>query len=371
MKKGDRSPALAVAKVVDPSASANIATSSAKQTRSSKSTTNVRTASQKYDIQQNNDDDGEDDNDDESYNTAVDDDDDEDGDYKYTSDVDDYENISDLDDSEDELRTSFQKNSTNTKNRISGGPIPPDYSKMSEREAAIAATKYNKARKAYTDKLRHERVKGNKSTVTGHVDCTGVTVPRLRSIVEVENNRLMVGHSFPDKNILLLRVAEEANRRRIKIWTERSDHFNLIVIGQRFGVAARFIESRGWVVNLAAVRDGDDGMNKSIQDMISEFSPAGAKTTGEEDDDKKQPRTPYRMKWVADLIKSTIMDDPGTTNKVLRKVLEPYGYPYAFTESLLQDARKQAKLDLFGVADDNAMYADGVVSELRSLGHHV
>ena len=54
------------------------------------------------------------------------------------------------------------------------------------------------------------------------------------------------------------------------------------------------------------------------------------------------------------------MDDPGSTNKVLRKVLEPYGYPYAFTESLLQDARKQAKLDLFGVADDNAMYANGL-----------
>ena len=59
---------------------------------------------------------------------------------------------------------------------------------MSEQEAAIAMTKYNKARKAYTDKLHHERVKGNKSTITGHVDCTGVTIPRLCSIIEVKSN---------------------------------------------------------------------------------------------------------------------------------------------------------------------------------------
>ena len=146
LKKGDRSPALAVAKVVDPPASAKISKTSAKATRSSKSTTNIGAASKQSDILPNNNDDDEDDDDEESYNTAVDDDDNEDDDYKYTSDVDDYTNLSDLDDSEDELRTSFQKNSTTTKNRISGGPIPPDYTKMSEQEAAIAMTKYNKAK---------------------------------------------------------------------------------------------------------------------------------------------------------------------------------------------------------------------------------
>ena len=77
------------------------------------------------------------------------------------------------------------------------------------------------------------------------------------------------------------------------------------------------------------------------------------------------------MRWVADLIKSTILEDPSSTNKVLRKVVEAYGYPYAFTESILQDARKKAKLDLFGMAEDNAKYADGVVKELKLLGHHV
>ena len=77
------------------------------------------------------------------------------------------------------------------------------------------------------------------------------------------------------------------------------------------------MEAKGWVVNLAAVRDGDEGMDKSIHEVIVEFAPAGANTMGEKEDEKKQPRTPYRMKWVADLIKSPIMEDPSSTNKVL------------------------------------------------------
>ena len=40
-------------------------------------------------------------------------------------------------------------------------------------------------------------------------------------------------------------------------------------------------------------------------------------------------------------------------------------------DSILQDAHKKAKLDLFGNADDNAINTKGVVAELRGLGHPV
>ena len=53
------------------------------------------------------------------------------------------------------------------------------------------------------------------------------------------------------------------------------------------------------------------------------------------------------------------------------KVIEQYGYPYDFTQSILQDVRKKAKFRLFGMADDNAMYTNGVVSELKNLGHYM
>ena len=47
------------------------------------------------------------------------------------------------------------------------------------------------------------------------------------------------------------------------------------------------MEARGWVVNLAAVRDGDAGIDKSIHEVIAKFAPAGSKTTGKDDDEKK------------------------------------------------------------------------------------
>ena len=55
-------------------------------------------------------------------------------------------------------------------------------------------------------------------------------------------------------------------------------------------------------------------MDKSVHDTIvdngmdTDLSPAGDKTTDEkEDEERKQSHTPYHMKWVADLIQSTIM----------------------------------------------------------------
>ena len=80
MKKGDHSPALAIAKVVEPPASAKIMTMFANITCLSKSTKKVSAASKINKIQQNDEDDDDDDDDDddkELYNADVDDDDDD------------------------------------------------------------------------------------------------------------------------------------------------------------------------------------------------------------------------------------------------------------------------------------------------------
>ena len=53
----------------------------------------------------------------------------------------------------------------------------------------------------------------------------------------------------------------------------------------------------------------------------------------------------------------------GMPTKELRKILEPYGYEYAFTDSLISDACSKAKLDLFGQPGDNVK--DGT---LRRIG---
>ena len=52
-------------------------------------------------------------------------------------------------------------------------------------------------------------------------------------------------------------------------------------------------------------------------------------------------------------------------------MLQPYGYDYAFTNSIIQDAQAKAKLDIFSSPQDNMKYANNVAWELKDMGHFV
>jgi hypothetical protein len=51
--------------------------------------------------------------------------------------------------------------------------------------------------------------------------------------------------------------------------------------------------------------------------------------------------------------------------------MKPYAKEYTLTDSIVQDARDMAKLQLFGSAEENVQYAHGVVDQVRELGHKV
>ncbi len=52
-------------------------------------------------------------------------------------------------------------------------------------------------------------------------------------------------------------------------------------------------------------------------------------------------------------------------------MMKPYAKEYTLTDSVVQDARDMAKLQLFGSAEENLQYARGVVDQVRGLGHKV
>jgi hypothetical protein len=82
---------------------------------------------------------------------------------------------------------------------------------------------------------------------------------------EVEVRRLHPRDSFGSKEILRMRIAEEANLRGVWISTIRSDHRVLEVVGDQFYVKANNTERNGWVVNTAIVRLGDGNLpNNSV-----------------------------------------------------------------------------------------------------------
>ena len=70
---------------------------------------------------------------------------------------------------------------------------------------------FRKKRKAYTDKMRLAQVKGDNSVSKSAVLYTGSQHDQLRPMTNVEANRLMEGHTFKLKDLLYLRIAEEAN----------------------------------------------------------------------------------------------------------------------------------------------------------------
>jgi hypothetical protein len=74
---------------------------------------------------------------------------------------------------------------------------------------------------------------------------------------------------------------------------------------------------------------------------------------------------------VVPLILGMIAYNLGCTNKTLRGFLKGYGNKYAFTESILQEAKSAAQMQLFGSPAINVRYAETVKDELQKLGHIV
>ena len=50
-------------------------------------------------------------------------------------------------------------------------------------------------------------------------------------------------------------------------------------------------------------------------------------------------------------------------------MMQPYGFDYAFTDAVIQHGKAKAKLLVFGDADDNVKYAQGVYCQLKDVGH--
>ena len=120
---------------------------------------------------------------------------------------------------------------------------------------------------------------------------------------------------------------------------------------------ANHTEQNGWTVSVANVRECDtSGPAEPLHVDIG----SSWKIT-----------SPFRTKWIVPLILPIILESPAISNKNLRLALSSYGKEHALTDSILQEAKTKAKAQLFGVAEDNVKFAEGVKSELEKEGHVV
>ena len=83
------------------------------------------------------------------------------------------------------------------------------------------------------------------------------------------------------------------------------------------------------------------------------------------------PRTPFIAAWLVPIIRPAIADAPMTSNRNLKQILKLYGNDYAFTKSILQNARMMARQAIFGDGRVNSKYILALKSELELRGHFV
>ena len=139
---------------------------------------------------------------------------------------------------------------------MDGGPPRLDTEDMTAVGAAMAIADWRVTMKAFRDKQTRLLRKSTGSTVSDLV-FTGVLNERLRTMTEVEDTLLKVDDTFPSKEILLIRTAEEANFAGCSTSAKRSDDRRLHIIGiphSWFCMSATFSPSYGWKVTRCDTR---------------------------------------------------------------------------------------------------------------------
>ncbi len=91
-------------------------------------------------------------------------------------------------------------------NLIPGGPNP---------QAVAAKKTYTIEHQKFREERRHERLRAGKGELFDKKDNTGDVTPTLLPMAQVINYHLKLGHIFPDRDLVVLHIVEEANYRGI------------------------------------------------------------------------------------------------------------------------------------------------------------
>jgi hypothetical protein len=145
-----------------------------------------------------------------------------------------------------------------------GRPPRPHTTLMTADEAEEAIRKWEKNWKRDRDKLRRKSHGGPTtdrcSFVDGTTGYTGCISQKFRPMVEVADAPLLEGHTFPDKEIILMRIVEEANLYGVRIKIIWSDGLQVNargVNGDPFHVVAYYgTTAFKWKVTKCITRNG-------------------------------------------------------------------------------------------------------------------
>jgi hypothetical protein len=94
---------------------------------------------------------------------------------------------------------------------------------MTPDEALAAKKTYTIEHQNFREDRRRERLRAAKGELFDKKNYTGDVTPTLRPMAQVIDFHLKLGHTFPDRDLVVLHIAEEANYRGNLFQTEKSD----------------------------------------------------------------------------------------------------------------------------------------------------
>jgi hypothetical protein len=270
---------------------------------------------------------------------------------------------------------------------IPGLTPKPDISGMSEEDGKHTLKEWRVKRKSEADAKRRKMSKSSLENPDNMPDnnnknivFTGNVSPVLRTMVEVGTEPLQVGHNFPTRDIMLLRVLEQANLHGVYVRISRSDSLQFVASGNNFLVTACWGTRKGWnitkavyPISLLQVHDS----NMKEDDLVE-----GNPDDGEDSDDDVPPpkstksarrhhTTPLRSAILVPIVRDAVAQRPNLSNKDMMQLLKLYVKPLFLTRALLQNTRTNARFEIFGNPEDNVKCVHLLKETLSQLGHQV
>jgi hypothetical protein len=279
-----------------------------------------------------------------------------------------------------------------------GGPERPDIRGLGSEAAELVLSDWRIERKAFTDKKAAQSRKQMRITpddlgIAGAAveigQYTGVLSDTLRMMTVVDEFPLKVGHTFPCKELVLMRIAEEANIAGCPVSLVRSDDKRVHAHGRNgssLSIKAGYSNKFGWKIYKYDTHSAPSKTSTDSDINVAPLKDTGlgsieeGTADGDSDNDTNKEsdvpsltgdRSPFKSKWIVPLISKEISESPNMPSKHIKNILAHYIKAKFLSRNLIANARNQARLEVFGNPDDNVQLVTALVEEMKSRGHEV
>jgi hypothetical protein len=156
-----------------------------------------------------------------------------------------------------------------------------------------------------------------KYVVTDH---TGDQFPHIGVMTVVKNSPLMTGHTFAEKETMMLHIGEEANLCNIRVKVLKSCKMQYKIAGYSFYVNVSNLMFHGWTIHSLCCRENNDTL----------IIPTCAMYLSE-----KSLQSPFTKEWLGHLLRSHLETYPGMSYIHMRGLLANHVHTELISDNLL------------------------------------